>query len=113
MSYRTATLAAIACSLAMIAAILSLTLAASSLASGTPVSVPARAHSTGVATLPCGSEDSPDWNWHRCGNHRRGVVTMWGTPKVVSCGALRWLVRHGDLDPHTPRLRGDRECGRR
>ena len=58
------------------------------------------------------TEDMPCWNWTTMGDHRRGVVTMWGTPKVVSCGDLRWLIRHGDLDPHTPRLRGDGACGR-
>jgi hypothetical protein len=61
----------------------------------------------------CGAEDSPGWVWSKCGNRKRGVVTMWGTPKTVTCGDLRWLVRHGDLDPHTPRLPGDRACGRR
>jgi hypothetical protein len=61
----------------------------------------------------CPAEDDPGWNWRLCGNHRRGVVTMWGTPKVVSCGELRWLVKHGDLDPHTLWLRGDWSCGRR
>lgn len=59
------------------------------------------------------TEDMPCWNWATMGDKHRGVVTMWGTPKVVSCGGLRWLVRHGDLDPHTPRLRGDAMCGRR
>lgn len=58
-------------------------------------------------------EDMPCWNWATMGDKHRGVVTMWGTPKVVSCGGLRWLVRHGDLDPHTPRLRGDAMCGRK
>lgn len=61
---------------------------------------------------PCGAEDDPTWVWYRCGNGQRGVVTMWSTPKVVTCGGFRWLVRHGDLDPHTPRLRGDARCGR-
>lgn len=68
-----------------------------------------------AATQPraCPAEDSPSWNWVRCGNNSRGVVTMWGTPKVVSCGDLRWLVRHDDLDPRTPWLKGDFSCGRR
>jgi hypothetical protein len=64
------------------------------------------------SVTPCGAEDGRTWTWSRCGDGRRGVVTMWGTPKVVTCGGLRWLVRHGDLDPHTPWLRGDRSCGR-
>jgi hypothetical protein len=58
------------------------------------------------------TEDMPCWNWATMGDRNRGVVTMWGTPKVVSCGGFRWLVRHGDLDPHTPRLKGDAMCGR-
>jgi hypothetical protein len=59
------------------------------------------------------AEDMPCWNWSVMGDRQRGVVTMWGTPKVVTCGSLRWLVRHGDLDPGTPWLRGDYSCGRR
>jgi len=62
---------------------------------------------------PCGAEDDPTWVWYRCGDGQRGVVTVWGTPKVVRCAGFRWLVRHGDLDPHTPRLKGDHHCGRK
>lgn len=65
------------------------------------------------ARAGCPQEDDPAWNWVRCGNGIRGVVTMWGTPKFVTCGDLRWLVKHGDLDPHTPWVRGDWSCGRR
>src|SRR3954462_1046480 len=66
------------------------------------------------ATLPCPEEDDPSWNWVRCGNGQRGIVTMWGTPKVVSCGDMRWLVRHRDLDERlTPWIVGDYSCGRR
>jgi hypothetical protein len=61
----------------------------------------------------CGAEDGPTWTWSRCGDGRRGVVTMWGTPKTVDCRHLRDLIRQGDLDPHTPWLRGDYSCGRR
>lgn len=62
----------------------------------------------------CPEEDDPGWNWVRCGNGARGVVTMWGTPKVVSCGDMRWLVRHHDLDERlTPWIVGDYSCGRR
>lgn len=59
------------------------------------------------------AEDMPCWNWATMGDGHRGVVTMWGTPKVVTCGGLRWLVKHGDLDPGTVWLRGDYSCGRR
>lgn len=60
------------------------------------------------------TEDMACWTWPRMGNGRRAVVTMWGTPKVVTCGDMRWLVRHGDLDERsTPWLRGDYSCGRR
>jgi hypothetical protein len=62
---------------------------------------------------PCGAEDGGTWTWYRCGDGRRGVVTMWGTPKVVDCRHLRDLIRQGDLEPHTPWLRGDHHCGRR
>lgn len=72
------------------------------------------AHAAVPAAQRCGAEDAPGWDWSRCGNHRRGVVTMWGTPKIVTCGDLRWLVRHGDLDRRsTPRLPGDARCGRK
>jgi hypothetical protein len=70
------------------------------------------AHDGYVEHLAC-YEDDPCWNWATMGDRKRGVVTMWGTPKIVTCGGLRWLVRHGDLDPHTPWLRGDYSCGRR
>jgi hypothetical protein len=72
-------------------------------------SAPARAS----APRACPEEDSPAWNWVRCGNGYRGVVTMWGTEKVVSCGEFRWLARHADLDPRTPWIVGDYSCGRR
>jgi hypothetical protein len=66
-----------------------------------------------AAKPSCGAEDSPSWVWSRCGDGRRGVVTMWGTPKVVDCRHLRDLIRQGDLEPATPWLRGDYSCGRR
>lgn len=65
-----------------------------------------------LAGAPACQEDDPCWTWPIMGNRQRGVVTMWGTPKNVTCGDLRWLVRHGDLDPFTPRLKGDAMCGR-
>lgn len=59
----------------------------------------------------CGAEDDPSWVWFRCGNRMRGVVTMWGTPAVVTCGTFRYLVRIGDIDTRsTPKLRGDAWC---
>jgi len=71
-----------------------------------PLSAPAG----GTACL----EDMPCFNWTKMGNRKRGVVTMWGTMKVVGCGDFRWLVRHGDLDERsTPWLVGDWSCGRR
>jgi hypothetical protein len=77
------------------------------------VSCMAMVPSDAPARVRCGSEDSPGWNWARCGNGKRGVVTMWGTPKVVSCGDFHWLATHGDLDPREPWLVGDYSCGRR
>jgi hypothetical protein len=113
MSYRTATLASIACALALIAAILSLSLAARSLAASEPLRTDARQASAAVTLAsPC-NEDEPCWNWARMGNGKRGVVTMWGTPKVVTCGQFRWLARHLDIDPRTPWMTGDYSCGRR
>lgn len=58
------------------------------------------------------TEDMPCWNWATMGNGRRGIVTMWGTPKVVTCGGMRHLVKTRNLDPYTRRLRGDGMCGR-
>lgn len=74
---------------------------------------PRQAIGTAFHARSCPAEDDPSWNWVRCGNGRRGIVTMWGTPKVVSCGEFRWLARHGDLDPRTPWIVGDYSCGRR
>lgn len=51
--------------------------------------------------------------WPTTGDRTRTVVTMWGTVKRVDCRQFHWLATHGDLDPHTPRLRGDIACGRR
>ena len=75
-------------------------------------SVPASTPRVAAKAQPCGAEDGNTWVWYRCGDGQRGVVTMWGTPKNVSCSGFRWLVRHGDLDPHTPHLKGDYWCGR-
>jgi hypothetical protein len=58
------------------------------------------------------TEDMRCWTWPTMGNSQRSVLTTHG-PKTVTCRGLRWLVRHGDLDPRTPHLRGDRACGRR
>jgi hypothetical protein len=66
-----------------------------------------------VERTVCGQEDSPEWSWPQCGNRERGVVTMWGTQKVVNCGDFHWLATHDDLDRRsTSVLRGDWRCGR-
>lgn len=62
-----------------------------------------------AATLPgrpC-ADDEPCWNWTTMGNRRRGVVTMWGTPLVVSPHRYCLLARHHNLSPGLPKLRGD------
>ena len=59
------------------------------------------------------TEDMPCWNWATMGNRTRGIVTMWGTMKVVDCFHLRDLLAWDDVDPHNPWLRGDYSCGRR
>lgn len=61
---------------------------------------------------PTCEEDMPCWSWPTMGDGMRGVVTMHGTPKVVSCAGMRSLIRHRNLDPHSPRLKGDAQCGR-
>jgi hypothetical protein len=39
-------------------------------------------------------EDAPCWSWSQMGNRRRGIVTAWGTPKVVGpCGYRREVLR--------------------
>ena len=93
---------------AMVCFAVAISTAALAGASGAP-----SAHPASRAGCPAKAEDDPRWNWHLCGNHKRGVVTMWGTPKVVTCGEYHWLVTHGDLDPHNAILAGDRECGDR
>lgn len=43
------------------------------------------------------AEDDPCWNWAKMGNHRRGVILLDGTPKVVGpCGFNR-LWAHGAI----------------
>lgn len=80
------------------------------------LSAPAQA-----ASLDCpiqGPEDEPGWNWAKCGNHQRGVVTLDGNVYVVGAcefnrmwahGAIRYTQtvngkRFETLDP----MRGDR-----
>lgn len=46
---------------------------------------------------PC-FEDEPCWRWPTMGNHRRGVVTMNGTPLVVTVRRFCRLYLHGNLD---------------
>ena len=64
-----------------------------------------------VAGKNC-QEDEPCWTWSTMGNKRRGIVTMWGTPKVVTCGQYRHLYRTGNLDigSRPGSMRGDWSC---
>lgn len=45
-------------------------------------------------------EDDPCWNWVTMGNRKRGVVTLWGTPKVVGPCEFRALWMAGSLRYH-------------
>ena len=56
----------------------------------------------------CGPEDGPAWNWRRCGNHKRAIVTLAGRRLVVG------PIRFDRIDDAfridwtaTPKLRGD------
>lgn len=56
----------------------------------------------------CGPEDGAGWNWRRCGDHQRGVVTIGGRRLVV--GPIRFdrLNRAFRIDwTRTLRLYGD------
>lgn len=44
-------------------------------------------------------EDAPCWNWATMGNHRRGIITMWGTPEVVSPCRYQHLAKRGLIAP--------------
>lgn len=93
-----ASLLVIVCTLALGAQ-----LAHASTPASTP-SVPAQAR-----TCPAPTEDSPGWDWTRCGNHRRGVVTVNGTPLVVGPCRFRRLMQDLQLDYRpTDVLKGDR-----
>ena len=82
------------------------------------LATPAHARSASASALSCGAEDGPTWNWARCGNHKRGVVTLYGNVRTVGpcqfarlwrAGHLRYSVRvQGRTYRHLlPRLRGD------
>lgn len=43
-------------------------------------------------------EDMPCWNWASMGDHRRGVVTMFGTPLVVSPCKFQRLMKMRVID---------------
>lgn len=48
---------------------------------------------TASAAQPC-LEDQPCWSWSQMGNHKRGIVTVWGNPAVVGpCGFYRHYVK--------------------
>ena len=64
-----------------------------------------------ASPLAC-AEDMPCWNWATMGNHRRGIVTVWGTPKIVGPRAYCREYRHTPRRMRryfirTNRLRGD------
>jgi hypothetical protein len=79
------------------------------------------------ASMPayhCGAEDDLSWSWSRCGNHRRGIVTNWGNPRVVGiCGFARLVrshrvfgygrgLQHLSGDRHALRVARARACDR-
>lgn len=82
---------------------------------------------TGASAVSCPAtaEDDPAWDWTRCGNHKRGVVTVHGTPLVVGPCRFQYLFRTGHLayvlrwtdergtrhvDHLLTRMRGDRRA---
>lgn len=73
------------------------------IASAAAVLVPAIGYETANASTgaiqpaPFCAEDNPCWNWAKMGNHKRGVVLVDGTPKIVGpCGFNR-LWAHGAI----------------
>lgn len=68
-----------------------LALAALSIAAGAIVGAPA-------ATRAVCQEDAPCWNWASMGDHHRGIVSMHGTPLVVSPCRFKKLMQSGMLD---------------
>jgi hypothetical protein len=70
------------------------------------------------ASAPRCQEDAPCWHWPTMGNHKRGIVTMNGTPLVVGPCRFARMMRAGNIDYQpTDYLRGDRwamrhGCGR-
>lgn len=61
-----------------------------------------------VATRRSTAEDSPDFNWTRQGNRRRGVVLRNGKRVNVNRGQFIRLNRASRIDPQrTPTLPGD------
>ena len=90
---------AIGTALALVLAVIAIALAASALAADL-----ARAD---AGTPAACAEDAPCWNWARMGNHRRGIVTLYGNVRVVGPCQYARMRRAHRIDPHTPRLRGD------
>lgn len=46
------------------------------------------AASTPQSAIRC-VEDAPCWTWSKMGNHKRGIVTAYGTPKIVGPSGYR------------------------
>lgn len=68
----------------------------------------AEAHTSAQAARTC-AEDAPCWTWSRMGNRKRGITTRHPRASRVVGVCGYWRVWHaGNLDPRTPRLRGDR-----
>lgn len=99
MSYRVLNLCTVALVVASVLMALALHAAVSPVLAASP------------AATAC-QEDDPCWRWPTMGNRKRGVVTMWGTPKVVTCGDFRYLHRTRNLSPgsRAGSLPGDWSC---
>lgn len=53
------------------------------------------------------AEDSPDFNWRKHGNGKRGVILKDGSRRVVDAATFDRLKREGKLSSKSPRLKGD------
>lgn len=69
------------------------------------------------AAETCTTEDSPGWNWAKCGNHQRGVVTLDGGVYIVGACEFNKMWAHGAIrhigttplpGERIEKLRGDR-----
>lgn len=61
-----------------------------------------------VHAKPVCQEDQPCWNWATMGNHHRGIVTMHGTPLVVSPCQFQRLMRARNVDYRGQDMKGDK-----